>query len=54
MPREQLYFGLFADQAARVRKQDGTFELRECHPGLVYARCAVVGRGQRLQREQAG
>jgi hypothetical protein len=33
MPREQTYFGFFGNQAARVRTQDGTFELRGVTPG---------------------
>src|SRR5579872_1312557 len=33
MPRENLYAGFFANQMARVRKQDGTFELRGITPG---------------------
>src|SRR5579859_4833713 len=52
MPREALYFGLFANQAARVRKQDGTFELRGVTPGsyMLVAQWWEEGKGSSVRQ----
>ena len=52
MPREQAYFGFFGNQAARVRRQDGTFELRGVTPGayILVAQWWEDGKGSSVRQ----
>jgi hypothetical protein len=52
MPREQLYLGFLGNQAARIRREDGTFELRGVTPGayVLFAQWWEEGRGSSVRQ----